>query len=996
MENGQTTHNKNTALAATSSPPVPPAAAQARVQSYTDFATFMTNSPDRFDTWPEFDDSDLWDRERGSDGVADLANETGLASEGSVSSWDETGNVTESDTSPASSDPAEANISDAAMVRRSSSIHRRSQDRRMRQGRLLLVSMLENFCALYDESPERNRRLFYVICKQLHNMGIIDADDFLDELSSVRGSYKRAFRDLVVRAMDAIRDQEHHTSTLQFDSSTFDDVSGVPPIMRGGSSSLTGTRSPKLGGGGVSPLIPHRASPSLEGSSSARNGRTRRTFASVWDTRSSRYAEDFVELDILGKGAFGRVYRVRNRLDGIEYAIKKVRLRMGTSKLERILREVKFQARLQHTNVVRYFSAWVEDIPDDDSHHGRSRKPRAVEDSNGLRSEEFATVTKTTDDLACSPPQPSPPQHDPWVHGGRITEVHTDVSEDEDFGPAGDQRDDSIDIVFAEEQENSSRNSISEMKDSTSVQEPPPESGPPKIDGMTSDSEADESSCAAGMTTITSPTTPSRSFFNGPSSADGSEESRATNSEYASWDALSRTGSLQKFEPSSSHDIRLSDVHLPNKPQPPLTTSQFTQPPAAAKTASPQPQSLPYTLHLTLLIQMELCSHTLRDFLRRRNQHCCATHEQIESDGSTPQVDVPQAHAIFRDLAEGLLYVHSMGCIHRDIKPKNIYWKCSSVNYDHRTPAPIFSEITGVWKIGDFGLVTAADVREGRNDARPSSSFPSHRSSRDAGESEHFKGGGDSVEPSEADSSVHPESDLASRKDEDNTHAWSLAATTTTVASTESTNHDSRSATTYSDRTIGVGTVTYASPEQLQPHPSTPYTSASDIYSLGIILFELLHPFKTAMERARALQDLRAGRIGQDEHAFSATYPRETTMIRNMLRKDPKSRPTAQDLCGWSATVMRGEDTPCATTQPQPQPSSSSPGETDPPLLLLRENRPLAATTAPSALPTVNPMLMAPPLPPADEHDPLVEQNKALKERVEELERKLRGLGVSV
>ncbi|KAI8907007.1 kinase-like domain-containing protein [Powellomyces hirtus] len=671
------------------------------------------------------------------------------------------------------------------MVRRSSSIHRRSQDRRMRQGRLLLVSMLENFCALYDESPERNRRLFYVICKQLHNMGIIDADDFLDELSSVRGSYKRAFRDLVVRAMDAIRDQDHHTSTLQFDSSTFDDVSGVPPIVRGGSSSLTGTRSPKLGGGGVSPLIPHRASPSLEGSSSARNGRTRRTFASVWDTRSSRYAEDFVELDILGKGAFGRVYRVRNRLDGIEYAIKKVRLRMGTSKLERILREVKFQARLQHTNVVRYFSAWVEDIPDDD------------------------------------------------------------------------------------------------------------------------------------------------------------KESRATNSEYASWDALSRTGSLQKFEPSSSHDIRLSDVHLPNKPQPPLTTSQFTQPPAAAKTASPQPQSLPYTLHLTLLIQMELCSHTLRDFLRRRNQHCCATHEQIESDGSTPQVDVPQAHAIFRDLAEGLLYVHSMGCIHRDIKPKNIYWKCSSVNYDHRTPAPIFSEINGVWKIGDFGLVTAAD-------------------------------------------------------DEDNTHAWSLAATTSTVASTESINHDSRSATTYSDRTIGVGTVTYASPEQLQPHPSTPYTSASDVYSLGIILFELLHPFKTAMERARALQDLRAGRIGQDEPAFSATYPRETTMIRNMLRKDPKSRPTAQDLCGWIATVMRGEDTPCATTQPQPQPSSSSsPGETDPPLLLLRETRPLA-TTPPSAPPTVNPMLMAPPLPPADEHDPLVEQNKALKERVEELERKLRGLGVSV
>jgi hypothetical protein len=87
--------------------------------------------------------------------------------------------------------------------------HHRDRERRLRQGRLLLVSLLENFCMLYDQSPERNRRLFFVLCKQLSAMGIIDSDDFLDEVSAVRVSYKRAFRDLVIQAMQAIREEQY-------------------------------------------------------------------------------------------------------------------------------------------------------------------------------------------------------------------------------------------------------------------------------------------------------------------------------------------------------------------------------------------------------------------------------------------------------------------------------------------------------------------------------------------------------------------------------------------------------------------------------------------------------------------------------------------------------------------------------------------------------------------------------------------------------------------
>ena len=45
------------------------------------------------------------------------------------------------------------------------------------------------------------------------------------------------------------------------------------------------------------------------------------------DWNGSRYAKEFEEMDFLGKGGFGAVYRARNRLDQQEYAIKKIHLR---------------------------------------------------------------------------------------------------------------------------------------------------------------------------------------------------------------------------------------------------------------------------------------------------------------------------------------------------------------------------------------------------------------------------------------------------------------------------------------------------------------------------------------------------------------------------------------------------------------------------------------------------------------------------------------------
>ncbi|RYP05057.1 hypothetical protein DL764_004076 [Monosporascus ibericus] len=83
----------------------------------------------------------------------------------------------------------------------------------------------------------------------------------------------------------------------------------------------------------------------------------------------SHYQANFEERGLLGKGAFGKVFRCYNPLDQKTYAIKKVRLSPKLSRefsegrhgeMEDILREVKALAKLDHVNVVRYHATWIE------------------------------------------------------------------------------------------------------------------------------------------------------------------------------------------------------------------------------------------------------------------------------------------------------------------------------------------------------------------------------------------------------------------------------------------------------------------------------------------------------------------------------------------------------------------------------------------------------------------------------------------------------------
>ncbi|XP_036937571.1 eukaryotic translation initiation factor 2-alpha kinase 1 isoform X1 [Acanthopagrus latus] len=174
---------------------------------------------------------------------------------------------------------------------------------------LLLGSLLEHLCFVYESNPARSRMLFKVIGQRLAAMNLLSPLAVSDEFSTVRLQHNRAFTELLHAA----------------------------------SSSLYPQGQQLLGSNAHNPAV--------------------RPKEGLFQAQTSRYLSEFEEICRLGKGSYGNVWKVMNKLDGQCYAVKKILIKkVSKDDCMKVLREVKVLSSLQHVNVVGYHTAWMEHV----------------------------------------------------------------------------------------------------------------------------------------------------------------------------------------------------------------------------------------------------------------------------------------------------------------------------------------------------------------------------------------------------------------------------------------------------------------------------------------------------------------------------------------------------------------------------------------------------------------------------------------------------------
>ncbi|XP_013192995.1 eukaryotic translation initiation factor 2-alpha kinase 1 [Amyelois transitella] len=165
---------------------------------------------------------------------------------------------------------------------------------------LLVQSLVKQLCSLLEKDHVRANQLYNTICEKLHSMHLIDDSYSMGEFEVMRSQYQKALYQLV-----------SVTNGAEIPIS----VPSTWPIVQ--PSGLD------------------------------------------W----SRYHREFEELYYIAAGGFGHVFKAKHRLDGVEYAVKKVYIKSSdVNSIMTHLAEVKTIASLNHPNIVNYKAAWLEPL----------------------------------------------------------------------------------------------------------------------------------------------------------------------------------------------------------------------------------------------------------------------------------------------------------------------------------------------------------------------------------------------------------------------------------------------------------------------------------------------------------------------------------------------------------------------------------------------------------------------------------------------------------
>ncbi|XP_038070148.1 eukaryotic translation initiation factor 2-alpha kinase 1-like [Patiria miniata] len=800
----------------------------------------------------------------------------------------------------------------------------------------MLLSLLHQVCSAYEKDSKKQDTMFRLICQKMNKLNLLPSLNVIDTFSVVQADYTRVFRQMMHATLQHLQEADTEPRLLS-----------LPSTEQERTAVFLQMQSPLL-------RLP------------------RMTQEEIIYSHTTRYQTDFEELGLLGKGGFGRVYKVRSKLDQRLYAIKKIKLKpTNIEKSLKLVKEVQLLASLKHPNVVGYNTSWIEAEQASSNHKhsfqggGRrdpvspmkclpfssSESPRSsseqessTTDKNKVKIEDIGNQLSPciwkdndklsplsqylqyphTDSVASSPSRLSRSPSDststlvdspttPRVHcsgdashhsqsfdsespsnlrketeraslmqnstdftatselsvsawssmvsvstsetqtsnvhlhsshqtrkelfqetccsqsvstrqhsfhsESRTTEVETNWFEQDSFSESDiqfqdqDSKNSNLDEDEYSDIQISFENSRGEnpndvldfnKKDTVSVKDK--ELDVPVIE--TSKNPMNSSLKVASATRSKFPADQNKNSWLLPRDVmHGAFGSKLPSIGYPQNKLQPAGHKIQSKCKIVSLDGTPDNASKPKAPRQRRRHRSKSQDgiPDKPQTLSLVPSVNAFPVFtLNLYIQMQLCSNTLSDWLRDRN---------TKTDAVKDSLDVVSTHDnmhIFKQILDGMHYIHSQGLIHRDLKPKNIFLEESSVDLQVL--------------IGDFGLAKEDFV----------------------------------VETMTSDPDI-PNGVWAER--------------------CEATSH-----------TAAVGTTTYASPEQLK---GSNYDCKSDMYSSGIILFEMFHPFATLMERAKVIGQVRDGSIPKEIHK---KWPDQYKTIGQLTHCDSCHRPHAREV----------------------------------------------------------------------------------------------------